>query len=521
MAKSRTENSIRNTGFALLGQASAIILSFITRTVFIQNLGAAYLGINGLFTNILSVLSFAELGFGTAIIYAMYKPLAENDQKQIAALMHFYSRIYRFVGIFVLTAGCCLIPVLPFLVGDVSGIPPDLPPLWVVYLLFLLNSSASYFFNYKRSIILASQNGHIDSLNTLTFNLLRNVLQIVVILVWNAYILFLVVQILCTFLGNVCISVKADKLFPYLKEHRNEKLDKKSLRSILKNVLAMACHKLGSVVVSGTDNILISMFVGVAATGYYSNYTLVTSTVRSFYLQLFSPVTASVGNLVAEKSSEESYLFFKKLLFINAYIAVFCTTCLTTLINPFIAVLWGSEYEFPFYIVAFLMLNFFVTCMRQSSCMFIDASGLFWQVRWKSVLEAVINLAASVLLARTFHLGIFGVVAGTTISTLTTNFWWEPYAVFKYAFGKKLRYYFADYLKYALPMFLVIAVTMLAEYYLPVTLWAFLLRCVISAVIPVAMMYVFFHHTSEYRYMLSLVRTVLKKLSKGRTKQHP
>ena len=256
--KSRIDNSIRNTTFAIIGQIGTIVLSFLTRTIFIACLGASYLGINGLFTNILSVLSFAELGFGTAIVYALYKPLAENNQKEVAAYMNFYALVYRFVGIFIFVGGLALVPFLSYFIGDTSEIPSDIPPLWVIYILYLLNSSASYFFNYKRSLITASQNGHIDSLNTLIFTFIRNIFQIVGLIVWRSFVFYLVVQIICTLLGNIAISLRANRLFPYLSKYKKEQLDSDSLHLIIRNVIAMACHKLGSVIVSGTDNIIIS-----------------------------------------------------------------------------------------------------------------------------------------------------------------------------------------------------------------------------------------------------------------------
>lgn len=170
MNKSRMENSIKNSTFALLSQGIMMVLSFVTRTIFIKYLGISYLGINGLFTNILAVLSFSELGFGTAIVYALYKPLAENDYKRISGLMNFYAKVYRCVGIFILFAGLCLLPNLDFFINDMSEVSANLSPLWVIYILYLLNSSVSYFFNYKRSLVIASQNGYIDSLNQLMFN---------------------------------------------------------------------------------------------------------------------------------------------------------------------------------------------------------------------------------------------------------------------------------------------------------------------------------------------------------------
>lgn len=510
--ESRTENSIRNTAVALIGQASTLILSFITRTVFIRSLGASYLGINGLFTNILSVLSFAELGFGTAIVYALYKPLAEQDKRQVSALMNFYAKIYRFIGLFIFVAGTVLIPNLDFFIGDISELPAELPPLWVVYILYLLNSSTSYFFNYKRTLVTASQNGYIDSINTLTVSVIRNVLQIIVLVIWHAFIPYLVIQIGCTLLGNVFISIKADKLFPYLKEFRHEKLEKEKIISIIRNVLAMACHKLGSVIVSGTDNILISKFVGVVATGYYSNYTLLTSTVKTFYIQLFSPITASVGNLVAEKSEKETYTFFRKLFFINAYIAIFCTSCLATLMNPFITLLWGKEYTFSIGIVAFIVLNFFLTCMRQTSCIFIDTNGLFWQVKWKSVFEAAINMVISIILAEPLKFGLLGVIIGTTISTLTTNFWWEPYVVYKYALKERLGGYFIQYSGFSLVAIASIMVTYLIAKNLSTGFIGFVLRCIISVAIPNLLLFFVYGRKTEYKYVLNLGKKVLCKL---------
>lgn len=510
----RIENSLRNTSFAMAGQAVSLILSFVTRTFFIKYLDASYLGINGLFTNILSMLSFAELGFGTAIIYELYKPLAENNQKKIAALMNLFKSIYRFVGCFILLAGSLLIPFLDFFIEDTAEIPQGIPALWVVYVLYLLNSAASYFFNYKRSLIIASQNGYIDSLNTLTFNLLRNVLQIAMLVFFRAFIPYLVVQILCTFLGNVFISIKADKLFPYLKKYNNEKIDKVSLKNIAKNVSAMACHKLGSVLVSGVDNLLISKFVGLIAAGYYSNYTLLTKTVRTLYIQLFSAITASVGNFVAEKSSEDNYVFYRKLFFFNGYIAVFCSSCLATLINPFITILWGKEYVFGTGLVLIIILNFYLTCCRQASDIFIDTKGLFWQVRWKSVIEAVINLISSVALAKYLELGITGVMLGTTISTLCTNFWWEPYVVFKYVFHKNVIGYFKQFFQYFIVVMLSIAACVAIEQFIPITIIGFSCSVVVSVVIPNVMMWILFRKTVEYDYFRQMIGNVINRAIK-------
>lgn len=510
MTQSRTKHSIKNSGYAILSQMITIILSFLVRTIFIKTLDESYLGINGLFSNILMLLSFAELGFGTAIVYAMYKPIAKQDEVKISAYMNYYAKIYRFIGTLILVVGLCLIPNLEFFINDVSVLPDNMPPLWLIYVLFLLNTASSYFFNYKRSLIIASQKGYIDSMNQLYFNLIRSIAQIVVLLFWKGYLLYLISQIICTILANIFISLKADKMYPFLKQNKHASLDKTELKALQKNVMAMAFHKFGSVIVSGTDNILISKFVGLSATATFSNYVLLTSTVRTLFVQILSPITASVGNFVAVQSKEESYQFFHKLFFLNAYMAIFCSSCLMILVNPFIEILWGENYLFPYYIVACLMMNFFLDRMRLTSQIFIDTNGLFWPIRWKSFIEAIINLSMSLILIKIFNLGILGVILGTTISNLLTNFWWEPYIVYKLVFEKNLFSYFIAYSKYLLTLIITIGLTALITISIPTTFIGFIIKTVIAVIIPNLLMFLLYYRSDEYQYFVNMLLKIIK-----------
>ena len=258
MESGRTNKSFRNSAYALVVQGITVLLNFAIRTVFIKTLSVAYLGLNGLFTNILNVLSFAELGFGTAIVYAMYKPIAQNDTKKISAYMNYFKIVYRIVGVTILIVGFFLIPNLDFFISDTAEIPAGAPDLMLIYILYLVNSAVSYFFNYKRSLIVATQNGYIDSRNQLEFNFLKCAVQFLILVFFRSYLGYLVVQIACTLLGNIAISVKANKMFPYLKEYKKAELNREEKRSLAKNVVAMSFHKLGSVVVSGVDNISVS-----------------------------------------------------------------------------------------------------------------------------------------------------------------------------------------------------------------------------------------------------------------------
>lgn len=511
MTTNRTRSSIKNAATALVGQLATIVLNFAVRTIFIKTLGAAYLGINGLFTNILSVLSFAEIGFGTAVIYAMYSPLAVHDELKVAKLMNYYARVYEGIGTFIFLAGLALIPFLDFFINDVSELPKELPALWIIYLLYLLNTSVSYFFNYKRSLIIASQNGHIDSLNQLYFNLIKGSLQIAALLVFHDFLSFLIIQIVCTFLGNYFISKKADRLFPFLASHKNEKIDKIDKDALKKNVFAMAFSKLGSVVITGVDDLLISKFAGIIVMGIYSNYLLLTNTIRIVFMQIMLPVTASVGNYAAQKSNDEAHQFFKKLFFINAYFAICCFTALSTLVNPFINLIWGKEYVFSALITLLITFNFYLDRMRMTSQIFIDAKGLFWPIKWKSLFEAVINLSFSFYFLLVLKWGIESVITATIISNLTTNIWWEPYVVFKYGFQKKVSQYYITLIKYTTVLVICYGVVNGLQSFFSNGFSGFICKMLTALIVPNIIIVLFYFRSSEFKYTAGLVQNIINK----------
>ena len=479
----RIYKSIRNSTYAILGQIITIALNFISRTIFIHTLGAIYLGINGLFTNILSVLSFAELGFSTAIIYEMYAPLANNDKKRVASLMNFYSKVYKYIGSSIFIIGIFLIPYLHFFIKDPSIIPANLPPLWIIFLLFLLNTSASYFFSYKRSIIVASQNSYIDSINQMEFNIIRNILQISVLFFFKSFVSFLIIQLVCTFLSNVFISIKANKLYPYLRNKKKEKINYETLHNIKKNVFAMAFNKLGGVAVSGVNNLMIAKFVGIVAVGYYSNYLLIINTIKTIFVQFFIPITASIGNFVVTKTKEESHILFLKLLFINAYIAIFLSICLSTLINSFIIIFWGKDFVFSTTLTLLIIFNFYIDRIRQSSQIFID----------------VIK----------FNMEIEGVIIGTLLNNILINLWWEGYIIYKYIFKKRVLKYLLLHIKYILVLIFCYICTSSISSLIPNSIIGFFLKTLISIVIPNIIMITIFYHTKEFQYFKDILSKII------------
>lgn len=502
--RTRTEYSVMNTSVAFVAQATAILMGFFTRIVFTRTLSAGYVGINGLFTDILNILSLSELGVGTAITFALYGPIARNDVKKQQILMRMFRSFYRMTAVFVLGAGMLLIPFLDILMKD----RPDVDHLLLIYLLYLFNSVVSYLLIYKKTLVAAHQLNYLTVLYHNGFLVLQDICQIIVLLVTKNFILFLIVAIACTITGNICMSRKADELFPYLKEKCTEKLPAEEKDEIIKNVKAMMMHKLGNVVVNNTDNLLISSFVGVVSAGIYSNYYLIIGSVRQVLDQALQGVTASVGNLGAMESEEKVQKVFRMLFFIGQWVYGIAGICLFELLNPFVELAFGKKYLFPREIVLILCINFFINGTRKAVIIFKESTGAFWYDRYKAVVEAVLNLVISIVLVLKF--GIFGVFAGTFFSTVLTSVWVEPYILFKYRFGQSPVHFF---LRYAWNVVVMMMAWLITDSFCNIfsagAVVTLLLRLVICAVVPNIFLWSIYRKTEEWQKVYQLIKRIV------------
>lgn len=502
---SRLDNSVRNIKFGTIGLALSFISSFIARKVFVVFLSVEYLGLSGLFTNILSMLSLAELGVGLAISYNLYKPLAFKETQQIQALIKLYRNAYLFIGSFILTVGLALTPFLHFLMKET----PDIPNLYLIYWLYLINSASSYFLGYKRTVLIADQKKYIDSIYIFGFQILKHLVQILVLILTRSFILFLGVMFFITISENMAISIKVNSLYPYLKGKTDASLSRDEKKEIQKNVFALSFHRVGSVLVNGTDNILLVKFVSLASAGLYANYTMIRVSINKIIGIIYSSITASIGNLSAENKAAGSKPVFDQLNFISAWVYGFTTLCLFFLYNPIISLWLGDKYLFPQSIVFVITLNYYLQGMRNPVLTFKNSLGLFWYDRYKPLFESAINLLASIILVRRF--GVVGVLIGTSISTLTTCFWIEPYVVFRFGFGMPLFQYFSKYLKYTLVTILaglatfgcLTFVTFLNPF---INLLAAMLIC---ATVPNIVYLLFFHRLQEFKETLIVLKRIL------------
>ena len=501
--KSRVENSIKNSLVTIIVQMLSIVLQFILRSVFIQTLGINYLGVNGLFANILSVLSLSELGIGTAIIYSMYKPVAEDNYKKINQYMQLYKKVYAVIGVSIFIIGLAMLPFLDNIVTGVNNVEN----LVLIYVLFLINSVSTYFFAHYRSLLTAYQKDYINNINRLLFLIFQIILQLIVLFIYESFILYLLIQIVMNFSANFMIAIKTKRLYPKIMKSADEKLEKDEVKSIFKNSIAMFSQKIGYVILNSTDNIVISMFIGTAIVGVYSNYSLIIGTLSTLLSMVVSSIGASIGNLIANNDSEKSHDVFLKINF--AYFILY--GFLYNLTPDFIGIWVGKELLLTKDVLLIIIINFYISGMRQSVLSFTNASGVFWEMRYKPLFEMSINLVVSLVLAS--KLGLIGVFIGTLVSLITTSFWYEPYMLYKIVFKVKNSEYFKRYFIYTSKLVAInfIAYLVVSKIYVN-SFMIFIFKGVVCSSIFVLSSYICFSKMEEFKYFKNVSIRLVKQV---------
>ena len=503
---SRTTNVIRNMIGGVGGQIFTSILMFVCRTYFIKLLGATYLGVNGLFSNILSMLSLAELGIGPAIVFSMYKPIADNDELHIAKLMNFYKSAYRIVACVVAVIGLALLPFLNHLIKDTGGVEN----LRLIFILILSNTVISYFYAYKGSMLNADQKSYITIIIRNIFSVILNVAQIIILLITHNYILYIVMGIITTFASNLTISIYVDKKYPFLVNYKNEKIDKDERKAIMKRVQGMMMHKIGGFVLNSTDNLVLSKFVGLVAVGVYSNYLMIINLVKTYVSFFSSSISASVGNLIAKETKEKRYEVFNAIFLAYFWIYALCFIAFWVLFKPFMIWWLGNDYLLGSATLFIVLLNFYCYGVQECINTFTNATGMFWETRYKPIAECIINLGVSIFLAS--KIGILGVFIGTLVSYVC-SFWINPVVIYKKQFGKNVIIYFMRF-----TLYLIIAcATSLGLEWLCSQLMpkpdfiTIILRGLICVIVPNILFCAIFFKTKEFRYCTGLVKSIINR----------
>lgn len=436
MSDNRSIKSTRNMAAGFFNKTFTMLLSFVSRTVFIKVFGVEILGINGLFANILAFLCLADLGFSTAMTYSYYKPIAENDTEKIAALNHFYKKVYLAIAGGITVIGLALIPFLKYIVN----LEREVDHLYVYYLLTLASTVVSYLFVYKTTVLYAHQEGYVVTKYNTIMGTFSALVQIADMLIFKNYIVYLCVGIVFTFINNIYVSHIADKRYPYIK--KKSELDKADKKSIFGNMGSVFLYKVSSVLMNSTDNIIISKLIGTVIVGYYSNYLTVINMISSYISILFNSFTASVGNLMVKESPEKQYKIFKNIQMISAWCSIVLCSCVYALINDFIVLWIGDGFLIDDLTVLAVIINFFLLCILNPIWIFREAAGIYRKTKYIMVICAVLNIVLSIVLGKL--IGLSGVIFASAISKLLTYIWYEPIILFKNYFHKAPIKFFAS-----------------------------------------------------------------------------
>lgn len=452
--KSRRTQSTINATVTLLAQLIKVLGNFVVQTIFVKTLGASYLGANGLFTNLIVFLSFAELGVGSAFSFSLYEPIARNNHDEISAIMTLYRKVYNCIGTVIFFSGLLLMIFVPYLTKNNHGISY----IRFYFLLYLLSTVVSYYFTYNRSLLIADQCGYIDSINQLIYSLIKYLLQFISLMMYS-YTGYLVSQIFTNLLSNISITHLAKRKYPFLDEHSNVKIPKSTITSLRRNVIGTIASKVGAVVVNGTDNVLISKFVGLSVVGLYSNYSLVVTGITNILNQVLNSVVSSFGNLgVVERENKEKQLnLFYQFVFYNAFSVFFIALTSLMVFQPFIFVWLGKSYQLSIITVNLIVINFMFGTFRPALNL-INAYGLFWGYRYKSIVEALTNFIISLYLVSKTNMGINGVLLGTIISNIFVNSWWDPLILFAGAYKIGISRFYFKYWLYVISFFVILGV---------------------------------------------------------------
>lgn len=503
LAEGRTKKSARNAVFAIINQFVTIALSFINRSLFIHFLGAEYLGISGLFSDILTMLSLADLGLTSAMAYSYYKPLAEKDEEKISSLLNFYRKIYLVLAIVVMGLGLALIPFLKYIVN----LENPIPHIKLYYIILLSNTAVSYLFVYKTTLINADQNNYIISRYTTFVSIVRSILQAILLIVFKSYFVYLLVNVIATLTNNFIASRKADLLYPYIK-NKGSSLPQNEKNIIIDNIKSVFIYKTSSVVMNGTDNTIISILIGTVSVGIYSNYNMIIGAINTLVNLIYTSTTASIGNIITKGSKEDRYNTFRMIQALSLLLTTFTTICLASLIGDLIHIWLGEEYAFDMNTTISILINFYIIGIVHPIWSFREATGLFRQTKYIMLISAIVNIVFSILLGKYF--GVAGVLYASAISRLSTYFWYEPKMLFKNYFDVSVQEYFIPILKNLFIVLLaVVFVFILGDRFSISTIWSFLFKSIIVALFALVVSVIGYKNTDGYRMISLRIRNII------------
>lgn len=506
----RTKNSIKGIISGIINKILLLIIPFCVRTVFIKTLGIEYLGLNSLFTSLLSILNLAELGIGSAIVFSLYSSIVRNDVEEMNALINFYKKVYKIIGLIILSIGLLMLPFIKFFCK--SDVPIDIN-IHIIYLLFLLNSVLTYFlFAYKNSLLLAYQKNYIiNNINSIV-KIIMNIFQAFFLLLGKDYYIYVIVLVMATIVENLITYIVASNKFPDIKGNGN--ISKKLKDEIYIKVKALFLYKIGSIILSSIDSVVISSFLGLTVLGKYNNYYYVITTLFGFFQVYTNSLLAGIGNSIVVESIEKNKRDFDRLQFIQGWIVGWCSVCLICLYQDFISLWLGSENLFSIGIVVLLVIYFYVWKMMDIINLYKEAGGLWEYDKYRPIIASIVNLLINIILVKI--IGLYGIVISTIVSIVIIILPWSTYILYKKYFKISPLLFYIKYLK----NFIITSVTTIITY-LIVTLiqgssiLIFFIKISICCIIPNIIFLILYFNDKDcketIKWIVSKIKNLLEK----------
>lgn len=504
MKSERKKSSFKNMITAVSSNVLTIIVGLVAQAVFIKILGSEYLGLNGLFSNVISMLGIVELGMGSAIIYNMYKPIAENNHEKIKSLMQFYKKSYRIITLIISIIGIMIIPFIKYIV-DIESITVDIN-VYLVYILFLLETICSYILSYKRSMLYADQKEYITNIIHMGYTVLVNTMQLTFLYFTHDYYLYLIIKVMMRLVENIVISSYVNRRYSYLLDNKVTKLDSKTEKDIFQKIRALFFHKIGTFIVSGTDNIIISKYLGLVTVGLYSNYYMIINAVQTVINHIIQATRAGVGNLLVTESKTKQFDIFNKIRFVNFWISCFSSICIFVIMDSFITIWIGYKFVLPTKVLLVLVINFFIVSSRSTYGAFKEAAGIFYEDRFVPIIESILNIVLSIIFVKKF--GLMGVFMGTIASGLVLWCYSYPKYVYNKLFGRKI----SDYMKETIYYFIIFILIAGFTYSLAILIsfdnvyLQLISNVLIALIVPNVIMLLLFSKDENFKYFINMIK---------------
>ncbi len=504
MKINRSQNAVRNIAFGVLVKIYNLFVPFIIRTVMIYTLGMQYLGLNSLFVSVLSVLNLAELGVGSAMVFSMYKPIAEDDKGTICALMRLYKIYYRIIGLIILVIGLLLTPFIPKLI---SGTLPEGMDVYILYLMNLAATVITYWlFAYKNCLLSAHQRSDIThKINMIVLTVQYGIQIIVLVLVKNYYI-YIMILFLFSAIENIVRALVVDKLYPQYRAVG--KLPQGEIKKINQRVRDLFTSKIGTIIVDSVDTIVISAFLGLTALAIYQNYFYIITSIAGFVTIIFTSCTAGVGNSIVTETKEKNYNDLKKFMLIISWISGFCICCFACLYQPFMELWVGKENMLSFSFVICLCVYFFVKQMNSLLNLYKDAAGIWHEDRFRPLVTALANLGMNLIMVQFW--GLHGILMSTVLSMLIIGMPWLLHNLFTILFHHSIEDFLVRMLKYVLVSAIACLVCIVVCSFVKIDLIpTIIIRGIICSVLSNIIFYIIYRKFSEFAQVKALILAML------------